>query len=79
MMTDTDDRQHRSILQRTVHWVMLERGLVPEFPLQALAEFDRIHRRRRELRNRRAILEPISGARIRTNVEPGYIDFERVA
>jgi len=42
-MTDTDDRQQRLILQRIVHRAMLERGLVPDFPLQALAELDRIH------------------------------------
>jgi len=42
-MTDTDDRQHRSILQRIAHRAMLERGLVPDFPLQALAELDGIH------------------------------------
>jgi hypothetical protein len=40
MMTDTVDGQHRSILQRIAHRVMLERGLVPEFPPQALAEAD---------------------------------------
>jgi exoribonuclease-2 len=43
MMTDTGDRRHRSILQRIAHRVMLERGLVPEFPPQALAELDGIH------------------------------------
>ena len=42
-MTDTDDRQHRSILQRIAHRAMLERGLVPDFPPQALAELDGIH------------------------------------
>jgi len=42
-MTDADDRQHRSILQRIAHRVMVERGLVPDFPLQALAELDEIH------------------------------------
>ncbi len=42
-MMDADDRQHRSILQRIAHRVMLERGLVPDFPLQALAELDKIH------------------------------------
>jgi hypothetical protein len=57
---------------------MLERGLVPDFPLQALAEFDRIHGRRREPRNRRAILGPFSGALIRTDAERGYIDFKAV-
>ena len=40
-MTNTDDRQHRSILQRIAHRVMLERGLVPDFPIQALAELDK--------------------------------------
>jgi hypothetical protein len=44
MMTDTDDRQHCSILQRIAHRAMLERGLVPDFPVQALAELDGIHR-----------------------------------
>jgi VacB/RNase II family 3'-5' exoribonuclease len=43
MMTNTDDRQHRSILQRIAHRVMLERGLFPDFPNRALAELDRIH------------------------------------
>ena len=43
MMTDTYDRHHRSILQRIAHRAMLERGLVPDFPLQALAELNGIH------------------------------------
>ena len=42
-MTNLDDRQHRAILQRIAHRVMLERGLAPDFPTQALAELDRIH------------------------------------
>jgi VacB/RNase II family 3'-5' exoribonuclease len=42
-MTDTDDRQHRSLLQAIARRAMLERGLVPDFPRQALAELDRIH------------------------------------
>src|SRR5664280_830902 len=42
-MTNTDDTQHRSILQRIAHRVMLEKGLVPDFPAQALAELDGIH------------------------------------
>jgi len=41
-MTNTDDRQHRSILQKLAHRVMLERGLFPDFPPQALAELDAI-------------------------------------
>ncbi|MGA9140357.1 MAG: RNB domain-containing ribonuclease [Methanocella sp.] len=43
MMTNTDDRQHHSILQAIAHRAMLERGLVPDFPKQALAELARIH------------------------------------
>jgi VacB/RNase II family 3'-5' exoribonuclease len=42
-MADTHDRQHRSILQGIAHRAMLERGLVPDFPVQALAELDGIH------------------------------------
>ncbi len=42
-MTGTDDRQHRSVLQAIAHRAMLERGLVPDFPPQALAELDGIH------------------------------------
>ena len=42
-MTDTHDGQHRSILQRIAHRVMLEKGLVPDFPPPALAELDGIH------------------------------------
>src|ERR1039458_1340527 len=42
-MTGTVDNQHRSILQGIARRVMLERGLVPEFPPQAIAELDGIH------------------------------------
>ena len=42
MMTNNDDRRQRSTLQRIAHRVMLERGLVPDFPIQALAELDGI-------------------------------------
>ena len=42
-MTNTDDKQHRSILRRIAHRMMLERGLVPDFPVQALAELDAVH------------------------------------
>src|ERR1035441_9213507 len=42
-MTDTHDGQHRAILQRIAHRVMLEKGLVPDFPPPALAELDGIH------------------------------------
>ena len=42
-MTDTDDKHHRLILQEIAHRAMLERGLVPEFPPQALAELNAIN------------------------------------
>ena len=42
-MIESVDSQHRAILQRIAHRVMLERGLVPEFPPQALAELGAIH------------------------------------
>ena len=43
MTTNNDVGRQRSILQRIAHRVMLERGLVPDFPIQALAELDGIH------------------------------------
>jgi exoribonuclease-2 len=42
-MTDPANRPHRLILQQIAHRVMIERGLVPEFPPQALAELAGIH------------------------------------
>jgi VacB/RNase II family 3'-5' exoribonuclease len=42
-MTEMDKRQHRAILQSIAHRAMLEKGLVPDFPAQALAELDQIH------------------------------------
>jgi exoribonuclease-2 len=42
-MTDTGDRQSRAILQDIAHRVMLARGLVPDFPPQALAQLAGIH------------------------------------
>jgi exoribonuclease-2 len=41
-MTNTNDGQHHSILRRIAHRAMLERGLVPDFPPQAIAELDEI-------------------------------------
>src|SRR5512147_1197218 len=38
----TDDKQHRSILQRIAHRAMLQRGLLPDFSSAALAELGRI-------------------------------------
>ena len=42
-MTNTDDRQHRSILQRIAHRMMLEGGLVRDLPIQVLAKLDGAH------------------------------------
>ena len=42
-MTNTEDRQHRSILQRIARRAMMERGLLPDFSVQAIAELDGIH------------------------------------
>jgi hypothetical protein len=39
-VTNTDDRQYRSILKRIALRMMLEGGLVPDFPIQALAKLD---------------------------------------
>ena len=41
-MTNTDDKQQRSILQRLAHQAMLERGFSPDFSPQAIAELDGI-------------------------------------
>ncbi len=38
-----NQKQHRSILQRLAHRAMEERGLVPDFPPQTLAELDQVH------------------------------------
>ena len=39
---NTNDQQHRAILQSIAHRVMLERGLLPDFSAAALAELGRI-------------------------------------
>jgi hypothetical protein len=41
-MTNTDDRQHRSILQRIARRAMMERELLPDFSVQAIADLDGI-------------------------------------
>jgi VacB/RNase II family 3'-5' exoribonuclease len=41
-MIDTHDRQHRVLLQRIARQAMIERGLLPDFSPQALAELDEI-------------------------------------
>jgi exoribonuclease-2 len=43
LMTNSDNQQQRPILQAIAHRVMLERGLVPDFPSQVLAELASIH------------------------------------
>ncbi|HKW13631.1 MAG TPA: RNB domain-containing ribonuclease [Candidatus Krumholzibacteria bacterium] len=42
-MANPRDTQHRPILQRIAHQVMIERGLDPDFPADALAQLDSIH------------------------------------
>jgi len=42
MMSNNNDRQHRASLQRIAHRAMLERGFLPEFSVQALAQLDKI-------------------------------------
>jgi len=42
-MIDGNDKQHRSILQRIAHQAMVAKGLVPDFPAQALTELAGIH------------------------------------
>jgi exoribonuclease-2 len=42
-MMNTDDRPHRSILQKIAHQAMLDRGLMPEFSPRVMAELDGIH------------------------------------
>lgn len=42
-MTNANDKRHRSILQRIARRVMMERGLLPDFSAQAVAELDGIH------------------------------------
>jgi VacB/RNase II family 3'-5' exoribonuclease len=42
-MTNTDDRQHRSLLKKIARRVMMERGFYPDFSPQAIAELDGIH------------------------------------
>lgn len=39
---DRNDQQHRTILQNIAHRAMLDRGLLPDFSAQALAELDKI-------------------------------------
>ena len=41
-MTNTNDGQQRLILQKIAHRVMIQRGLVPDFPGPALAELEAI-------------------------------------
>jgi VacB/RNase II family 3'-5' exoribonuclease len=42
-MAETDGKQQRLLLRRIAHRVMLERGLLPDFSPEVLAELDRIH------------------------------------
>lgn len=42
-MTNTDDRQHHSILKRIAHRAMIERGLIPDFPAQVFDQLNGIN------------------------------------
>ena len=39
---NTNDKQHRAILQGIAQRAMLERGLLPDFSVEALAELGRL-------------------------------------
>ena len=39
---NTSDKQHRAILQRIARRAMLEKGLLPDFSVEALAELARV-------------------------------------
>ena len=41
-MNNANDRQHRASLQRIARRAMIERGLLPDFSPQALAQLDKI-------------------------------------
>jgi VacB/RNase II family 3'-5' exoribonuclease len=41
-MIDRKNRQHRQILQSIAHQVMIERGLIPDYPSQVLEQLDTI-------------------------------------
>jgi VacB/RNase II family 3'-5' exoribonuclease len=41
-MTNTEDRQHRSLLQRIARRAMMERGLLPDFSAEAMSELSGI-------------------------------------
>ena len=43
LMTNSDGRHNRAILQKIARRVMVERGLAPSFPFPVLAELDGIH------------------------------------
>ena len=42
-MTNTDDKQHHSILKRIAHRAMIERGLIPDFPAQVFDQLNGIN------------------------------------
>ena len=41
-MNETEDRQHRALLQRLARKAMMERGLAPDFPQDAIEQLDAI-------------------------------------
>jgi exoribonuclease R len=42
MPTNADDGKHRSILRRIAHRIMIEKGLVPDFPDQVITQINEI-------------------------------------
>ncbi|HXC62657.1 MAG TPA: RNB domain-containing ribonuclease, partial [Nitrospiria bacterium] len=42
-MTNTNDSQHRAVLKSIARQAMIQRGLLPDFSPQELAELDKIH------------------------------------
>lgn len=43
-MIDSDNKKHHFILQRIAHRIMIEKGLLPDFPPEVLAELDKINK-----------------------------------
>jgi hypothetical protein len=52
-MINTDDRQHRSILQRIARRAMMERELLPDFSVQAMPSLTEFKGLQYELKNQR--------------------------
>jgi hypothetical protein len=73
-MTDTYGRQHRAILQSIARRAMLEKGLVPDFPPQALTELDEIHGPDENLRFQDRVAQKLKALRR----QHGALDLETI-